>query len=142
MPVKFDQDGNLFIKNIKKRDYEAEYAKSHKLLKKYEEAKNINGIKYELCRLWAMNTVIEEKLHSDKFKSLPSTAISSSKEAKARAKILNDFNYYMSKALKYDPEFNFQEYYNESPFNDAVLKIDKNTVRWSAQLAKTIMTAL
>lgn len=142
LPVKFDQDGNLFIKNIKKRDYEAEYAKSHKLLKKYEEAKNVNGIKYELCRLWAMNTVIEEKLHSDKFKSLPSTAIASSKEAKARAKILNDFNYYMSKALKYDPEFNFQEYYNESPFNDAVLKIDKNTVRWSAQLAKTIMTAL
>lgn len=142
LPVKFDQDGNLFIKNIKKRDYEAEYAKSHKLLKKYEEAKNVNGIKYELCRLWAMNTVIEEKLHSNKFKNLPSIAIASSKEAKARAKILNDFNYYMSKALKYDPEFNFQEYYNESPFNDAVLKIDKNTVKWSAQLAKTIMTAL
>lgn len=142
LPVKFDQDGNLFIKNIKKRDYEAEYAKSHKLLKKYEEAKNVNGIKYELCRLWAMNTVIEEKLHSDKFKNLPSMAIASSKEAKARAKILNDFNYYMGKALKYDPEFNFQEYYNESPFNDAVLKIDKNTVKWSAQLAKTIMTAL
>lgn len=142
LPVKFDEDGNLFIKNIKKRDYEAEYAKSHKLLKKYDEAKNVNGIKYELCRLWAMNVVIEEKMHSDKFKSLPSAAITSSKEVKARAKILNDFNYYMSKALKYDPEFNFQEFYDNSSFSDAVLKIDKNTVKWSAKLAKTIMTSL
>lgn len=142
LPVKFDDDGNLFIKNIKKRDYEAEYAKSHKLLKQYESSKNVNGMKYELCRLWAMNCIIEEKLHSKKFNELPSMAIESSKEAKARAKILNDFYYYMKIVQKHDPDFNFQEFYNDSPFNDAVIKIDKSTVKYSAELFKTIMKAL
>lgn len=132
-PIQFDKDGNLFVKNIKKRDYEAEYSKSHKLLKKYEESGNIDGIKYELCRLWAMNAVIEEKLHSKK-------SSDTSKEVKARAKILNDFNYYLKKVLDSESDFNFEEYYSKSPYNDAVIKINRSTIIWSGKLLRTIMT--
>lgn len=142
LPVKFDKDGNLFIKNIKKRDYEGEYAKSHKLLRKYEESGNIEGMKYELCKLWMMNSVIESKLHSKKFNDLPSFAIETSKEHKARAKILNDFNHFLGVVLENEPNFNFEEYYSNSPFNDAMIKIDKDTVIWSGKIIKAIMKSL
>ena len=132
-PVQFDKEGNLFVKNIKKRDYEAEYSKSHKLLKKYEESGNTDGIKYELCRLWAMNAIIEEKLHGK-------NAGNTSKEVKARAKILNDFNYYLKKVLEEDSNFNFEEYYSKSPYNDAVVKINRSTLIWSGRILRSIMT--
>lgn len=141
-PIQFDKDGNLFIKNVKKRDYEAEYAKSHKLLRKYEESGNLEGIKYELCKLWMMNSVIEEKLHSKKFEELPSFAIETSAEHKARAKILNDFNHFLKVVLEEEKDFNFEEFFNNSPFSDALIKINKNTIIWSAKLLKTILSGL
>jgi hypothetical protein len=135
LPVSFDKEGNLFIKNIKRRDYESEYAKCHKLLKKYEESGNIEGIKYELCKLWAMNTAIEETLYnSDKKDKV--------KEHKARSKILNDFNHYLKVVLNEEPDFNFEEYYNQSPFSDAMIKINKDTVTWSAKLLKSLMPTI
>lgn len=141
-PVQFDKDGNLFVKNIKKRDYEGEYAKCHRLLRKYKESGNIEGIKYELCKLWMMNSVIEEKLHSKKFEELPSFAVESSKEHKARAKILNDFNHFLNVVLEEEPDFNFEEYFNQSPFNDALIKINKDTIIWSGRLLKALMKSL
>lgn len=141
-PVQFDKDGNLFIKNVKKRDYEGEYAKSHKLLRKYEETGNIEGMKYELCKLWMMNSIIEAKLHSKKFNDLPSMAIESSKEHKARAKILNDFNHFLGVVLEEEPDFNFEEYFSNSPFNDEMIKINKDTVIWSGRILKAIMKSL
>ena len=141
-PIQFDKDGNLFIRNIKRRDYESEYAKSHRLLRKYEEAENLEGIKYELCKLWTMNSAIEATLNSKKFNELPSEAIASSKEHKARAKILNDFNYFLKVVLKEEPDFNFQEYYDHSPFSDALIKINKDTVIWSGKLLKMLIKSL
>lgn len=141
-PVQFDKDGNLFVKNVKKRDYEGEYAKSHKLLRKYEETGNIEGMKYELCKLWMMNSIIEVKLHSKKFNDLPSAAVESSKEHKARAKILNDFNHFLGVVLEAEPDFNFEEYFSNSPFNDEMIKINKDTVIWSGRILKAIMKSL
>lgn len=141
-PVQFDKDGNLFIKNVKKRDYEGEYAKSHKLLRKYEETGNIEGMKYELCKLWMMNSIIEAKLHSKKFNDLPSMAVESSKEHKARAKILNDFNHFLGVVLEEEPDFNFEEYFSNSPFNDEMIKINKDTVIWSGRILKAIMKSI
>jgi hypothetical protein len=134
-PLQFDKEGNLFIKNIKKRDYEAEYAKSHKLLKKYEETDNIEGIKYELAKLWMMNSVIEAKIHSDNEKDL-------SKEHKARAKILNDFNHYLQFVLIEEPDFNFESYYNESPFSDEMVKINKHTLIWSGRILRSLLSGI
>ena len=91
--IQFDKEGNMFIQNIKKKDYETEYAKSHKLLRQYEKVNNIEGIKYELCKLWFMNSVIESNLHKK-------GNTKNDDELKVRAKILNDFNYFCNIFLK------------------------------------------
>ena len=135
-PIKFDKEGNLIIKNIRKLDYEAEYTKSHKLLKEYLKTENIEGMKYELSKLWMMISMIEDTLHSEKFKKLPSLAIESSAEAKAKAKITNDFKYYLSQVMELDPEFNFSAYYEDSPFNDCTTKIDATTIDFMSKLIK------
>lgn len=141
-PIQFDKDGNLLIKNLKKIDYEAEYAKSHKLLKEYDNSKNYEGMKYELSKLWMMICMIEDKLHSKKFQELPSFAIETSTAHKARAKIINDFKYYLEKVMKEDPKFNFTEYYDQSPFSSAVTKINSSTLSFMGKMIKKFIKSI
>lgn len=138
-PVQFDKDGNMLIKNLKKIDYESEYSKSHKLLKEYKQAGNAEGMKYEVAKLWMMCCLIEDTLHSKKFQELPSFAIESSAAHKARAKIYNDFQYYLKEIMKIEPNFNFTEYYESSPFSSSSTKINNTTVSFMARLIKKFM---
>lgn len=138
-PVEFDNDGNLLIKNLKKIDYESEYAKSHKLLKEYRSAKNTKGMKYELSKLWMMLCMIEDTLHSKKFDNLPSIAIQSSAEVRAKAKITNDFNFYMKELMRIEPGFNFTEYYDSTPFSSAYMKISSGTLKFFGGLIKNFI---
>lgn len=135
-PIQFDKNGDMIIKKYKKLDYKGEYAKSHKLLKQYKSSNNIEGMKYELAKLWMMITMIEETIHSDKFKNLPSFAIESSAEMKSKANIINDFQYYMKEVMKKEPDFNFTKYFEESPFNKAVMKISNSTLSSLSYLIK------
>lgn len=138
-PVQFDREGNLLIKNIKKIDYEAEYAKSHKLLKEYIKSKNIDGIKYELSKLWMMNCKIEEFMSSDKLRGKGQSYINNLDEVKARAKILNDFKYYLGELMKLEPDFNFTEYYEDSPFSQSTIQVDKSTLVFITSLIKKLI---
>ena len=133
-PVQFDKDGNLLIKNMKKLDYELEYSKSHKLLMAYSKANNIEGIKYELSKLWFMNSIIEQQLYSKKISDTKKVELT-----RVRARILNDYNKYLSQILKVEPKFNFTEYYNNTPFSDANIKISKHTIRNTVNLIKGIV---
>ena len=135
-PIQFDKNGNIIIKKNKKLDYFGEYDKSHKLLKQYKLSNNIEGMKYELAKLWMMLVMIEETLHSKKFEDLPSMAIASSTEAKSKANITNDFQYYMKEVMKKEPEFNFTEYFESSPFNKALVKINNTTISFITNLIK------
>ncbi len=141
-PVQFDKDGNLLIKNLKKIDYESEYAKSHKLLKEYKKSNNYDGIKYELSKLWMMLCMIEDKLNSKKFNDLPSMAVTSSTAHKAKAKITNDFKYYLEEVMKKEPSFNFTEYYDASPFSSAVTKINTSTIVFMTNLIKKFIKSI
>jgi leucyl-tRNA synthetase len=116
-PVDFDNDGNLIIKNYKKLNFEEEYSKSHKLLMLYANHENLEGIKYELSKLWFMNIVLEKRIYSNP------TEEELQKYTKVRARILNDFNKYLNFVLEKEPNFNFTEYYNKSPFSDVDIKI-------------------
>lgn len=129
-PIQFDNDGNLLIKDLKRIDFNAEYAKSHTLLKKYEETNNIEGIKYELSKLFMMNCLIEEKLHSPK-KDIDTKALNDS-----RARILNDFKYYMDIVGRAEPSFNFTRYYEDSPFNRGTTKINRSTMTFVTKMIK------
>ena len=136
-PVQFDKEGNLLIKNMKRLDFESEYSKSHKLLVIYHEQSNIEGIKYELSKLWFMNTIIEKKIYNQKI-----SEDDKKKLHKVRARILNDFNKYLRFVTSEDNQFNFTEYYNNTPFSDATIKIDKHTIKHGANLAKLIAGVL
>ena len=131
-PVQFDNDGNLLIKNIKKIDFEKEYANSHRVLKAYDKNKNIEGMKYELAKLQFLNNILENHIYYDKKSDKKDGYI------KARARILNDFNKYLSVVLKLDPLFVFGEYYESTPFSDAVIKIRSSTLKHGIQIIKNL----
>ena len=134
-PVQFDKEGNLLIQNMSKINYQLEYDKSHKLLKIYSEDNNIEGMKYELSKLWFLNTELEKKIyHSNESKD------KKDEYYKIRSRILNDFNKYLKQVQSLDKDFNFTEYYNNTPFSDASVKIDKYTLQYVKEiLAKIIL---
>lgn len=132
--VQFDEDGNLLIQKKDKLDFEAEYAKSHKLLLAYEKADNLEGIKYELCKLWFMNQLLEKKIYD---KKTPKDEVL--KCHKARAKILNDFNKYINLVASKDTSFNFVEYYEKTPFNDTKVRVSSNTLKYTIKYIKSVL---
>jgi hypothetical protein len=131
-PIQFDDNGNLLIQKYKKLDFEAEYAQSHKLLVAYEKDKNLEGVKYELSKLWFMNNILQSKLY--KSKDINKDTIN-----KARAKILNDFNKYISFVNQNEENFNFISYYDETPFSDVKIKVNRSTLKYTGQFIKQIL---
>lgn len=138
-PVQFDKEGNMILKNIKSLDYDEEYRKSHNLLKEYYNNENTVGMKYELAKLWMILNIIENKVHSKKFMSMPVEEQIASKEYKAKSKIMNDFKHYMKKLLEMEPEFNFSEYFENSPFSSATIKLRASTVETVTKFLKSFI---
>ena len=131
-PVQFDKDGNLILKNIRSIDFEQEYANSHRLLKEYEKTKSYEPMKFELAKMQFFITLLEKKIYKngkDKTNS----------ELKVRARFLNDFKKYLKIITTNDPDFNFTEYYEQSPFNDALIKIDKSTLKFGFEALKYLI---
>ena len=133
IPIQFDKDGNLLIKNYKnnKIDINEEYWKSHKLLLNYSKNVKANeeAMKYELAKLWFLNIILESKIYRNKDDD------NVNDYQVIRARVLNDFNKY----IKMIPGFNFTEYYNNSPFSDANIKIDKHTLNYSIKYLRDIL---
>ena len=130
IPIQFDKEGNLLVSNIKDIDFENEYSKSHRLLKSYESHNNIEGMKYELSKLWYMNILLEKQIYS--------TRKNDNKLYDTRARVLNDFNKYLKIVMKKDKDFNFSEYYDESPFSDSKYKINNHTLKYLSNIPKEI----
>lgn len=132
-PIQFDKEGNLLIKNIKRIDYDAEYANSHRLLKKYEQSNSIEGMKYELCKINFLVKLLEKDIYKNKKNKTVEKKIIS------RAKLLNDFNKYLAIVCNKDKDFNFTEYFEASPYNDALIKIDSSTLHHGLKILKDIL---
>ena len=66
LPIQFNKDGDALLTNTFV-DFDAEYSSSHKLLLQYAKSKNLEGIKYELARLYYMNYILERRLYHNKF---------------------------------------------------------------------------
>lgn len=134
-PVQFTDDGDLLIKNYKKMDYNQEYQKSHDMIKTYDKSGSIEGIKYELARLWFINTVLTALVFDN-----PKIADDERKEfMKIRSWVMNDFVTYNKKVAKLEPKFNFSEYYNTTPFSDVYIKINSSTMKFMGNLLKNIL---
>ena len=133
----FDARGNLFVKNfLKNKSYQSVYMESHRLLMEYDRAKNIEGMKYELAKMYYLNLKISEDLikqdRTKKDKEL----------VKIRARVLNDFHKYLKIVLKNDKQFNFSNYYQRSEFCDDSFVITAPTLKHAGKYAKIAMKVL
>lgn len=132
-PIQFNKDGDLLIHNISNIDFDAEWDISHRLLAQYEEAGNIEGLKYELSKLWFLSKILAKRIGHKSFD------FAKKENMDRRARILNDFNKYMKVVMKLDPEFNFTKYYNNTPFSDATIQIKASTLKYTGEYFKRMI---
>lgn len=132
LPIQFDKDGNLIVKNLRRLNFEQEYANSHRLLMQYDKSNSYDSMKFELAKMQFFITLLEKRI----FKNGKENSID---ELKVRARFLNDFNKYLKIVMKNEPSFNFSEYFEQSPFNDALIKIDKDTLKYGFKALKYII---
>ena len=134
----FNRKGDLFINNfLKKKDYQSQYMEAHRLLVEYDKSNNIDGMKYELAKLYFLSTKIQEDLivaKRDKTNTKKLTDI--------RARVLNDFHKYIKVVLKNDKHFNFSNYYQRSEFSDDSIVIKSPTLKYTGKYAKDILRML
>lgn len=136
-PLHFDDDGNLIIRgDIMKTDFDAEYSKSHKILISAEKSNSYETMKYELAKLWMLNSLLEKKLRNYNMSENDRLKYNNS-----RARILNDFKKYIDIVMKHEPDFNFSSYYEDSQFNNSSIKITKNTLKYTAETLKRLLTS-
>lgn len=134
-PIEFDKEGNLIIykARVGSLAFGDEIDDSVQLLQAYRNASNIEGIKYELAKLWYINDCIEKKLKkrlsNDEYKELIDT----------RATCLNVFKTNLDYVMKAEKGFNFSDYYNSTPFSDNSTKITANTLKY---VVKTVTNVI
>lgn len=136
LPVEFDDDGNLLISKGKNIDFEGEYSRCHLALKQYQTAKAIDGMKYCMTKLWYMNIILEESIHSTKSKP------KLKKLNTVRAKIMGDIKTYLPIILKLDPKFDILKEYNNSPFSENKLRIKHSTIKYTVELFKRLISLI
>ena len=121
LPIEIKPNGDVLLTNPFP-DFNEEYMASHKLLMQYNEAGNIEAMKYELARLYYMNYILEKKIYHNTILN------NKEKNIKTRARILNDFNKYLKVVLKKNSNFNFSKYYEDTPFYPHTVEIKASTI--------------
>jgi len=136
-----DAEGSLIIKTREKTDFMSKYNLSHKLIKIYKKAKNLDGLKHELCKLWFMYIVIEKYYinpkrtpNNEKFKELQNEAI------KAKSFILNEIYQTLEFILTFEPGFDFSKYYEESPYYKDTIKITTDNVKGFKKMIQALIS--
>lgn len=134
-PIEFDKEGNLIIYKARTGTlaFGDEIDDSVQLLESYRSQSNIEGMKYEIAKLWYINDCIEKKLKkrlsNDQYKELIDN----------RSVCLNSFKYNLEYIMKYEKGFNFSDYYNSTPFSDNSVKITSNTIDYTIKTIKGIL---
>lgn len=134
-PIEFDKDGNLIIykARIGSLTFGDEIDDSVQLLQAYRNTNNVEGIKYELAKLWYINDCIEKSLKkrhtNDEYKKLIDT----------RSTCLNVFKQNLEYVMKAEKGFNFSDYYNETPFSDNSIRITSDTIKYTTSLVKSMI---
>ena len=136
-PIEISGDGDVIV-NLTK-SLETEYQEAHKLLLLYDKAdpKNIEGMKHELARLFFVNSVIEQKTAKMNKNDERYTPL-----INLRARVLNDFKKYFSVVLEAEPDFDFNDYFKKSEYNNAVIVIDKSIIRVTAKAIAAFLKAI
>lgn len=135
-PIEFDKDGNLTIYkcNTNNISYGDEIQESVELLENYRNTDNEDGLKYELARIWFIILHIEKKMKKkniakDKYNEL----------VVHRGNAINIFKTNFKYLSQLDGNFNFANYYNNTPFADNGVKITSNTLKYSLSALKKLV---
>jgi hypothetical protein len=103
------------------------YQESHDILttiisdgkKKSYDAKELESVKYELAKLFYLNSVLTKKIYKMKVNDKDHKSL-----VDLRARVLNDFKKYLPLVTSIDKDFNFGKYYSDSEFDRGNLVID------------------
>jgi calcineurin-like phosphoesterase family protein/uncharacterized C2H2 Zn-finger protein len=139
--VQIDADGNLLLNLREKSDFMARYNTSHRLLKIYMETENVEGVKHELCKLWYMYQIIERFYGKGQGVNLavPGATKRQQEALKAKAFILNDFTNGLRWINKREPDFNFDAYFAQTPYNTDVIKVDEQKIKGVKKLINALL---
>lgn len=131
--VQFNDEGDLVLKNPKSINFKAEHARSKKLYPIYKKNNNLNGMEYEACKLWYMNLILLKKIEVTRDKKKKEELYD------IRAKILNEFTLYVNEITRVEPAFNFEQYYQATPFGEETIKINGSTIKYSMEYLKMLI---
>ena len=137
LPIEIDKDGNVVIHKLGAPDYPSIFAESHKLLLSYAKVHDVEGMKYELAKLWTCIRGIESKLYGPKGSELDKAE--RKKLIDTRALMINDFKKYLKVVIEIEPNFNFEHYYKDSDYNSNIIRLTRNSVKGIALLIKSLL---
>lgn len=133
LAVRFDEEGALLVRNPKAINIAQEHSNSKKLFKSYKKYNNLEGMKFEVCKLWYLNLLLLKKIEKEKKEDKKEELFD------LRAKVMNEFTLYLNEINKSDPSFNFNDYYQTTKFGKETIKIPGSTIKYSAEYLKLII---
>lgn len=127
-----DSDGNILLTKRESANYNTIFNNSHILLKSYEKVGNIEGMKYELCKLYMIVSIINEKyIHS---KSIFTSKEKKKQMIQLKSFIMNDFYKYLNIILEKENDFNFNAYFSNTQFGIETYKINNTVLKGIKQI--------
>lgn len=137
--VRIDANGDILVTRREYDQLNAHFKNSLKLIKAYENAGNLVGVKDELCKIYYMVELINTYYLRQDVKNLRDKAADVRKDmVDLRSIMLNAFAQHMRHVTTREPDWNFKTYYDASKYGND-FRIPK---KFLLSLGKTIITAL
>ena len=137
--VRIDANGDILVTRREYDQLNAHFKNSLKLIKAYENAGNLVGVKDELCKIYYMVELINTYYLRQDVKNLRDKAADVRKDmVDLRSIMLNAFTQHMRYVTTREPDWNFKTYYDASKYGND-FRIPK---KFLLSLGKTIITAL
>lgn len=137
--VRIDANGDILVTRREYDQLNAHFKNSLKLIKAYENAGNLVGVKDELCKIYYMVELINTYYLRQDVKNLRDKAADVRKDmVDLRSIMLNAFAQHMRYVTTREPDWNFKTYYDASKYGND-FRIPK---KFLLSLGKTIITAL
>lgn len=137
--VRIDANGDILVTRREYDQLNAHFKNSLKLIKAYENAGNLVGVKDELCKIYYMVELINTYYLRQDVKNLRDRAADVRKDmVDLRSIMLNAFAQHMRYVTTREPDWNFKTYYDASKYGND-FRIPK---KFLLSLGKTIITAL
>lgn len=134
--LKFDKNGNIIIRRREYDQLDTHFRQSLKLIKAAEKAGNLDTVKYELCKIYYMISLIDRhylgRKSNDKSEKVRKDMIN------LRAVMINVMHQHLKYVSTMDPQFNFQSYYASTKYGDDTTI----SPQFLTAFGRTIVTAL